>query len=264
MEVGGVVLFVLVLVALVGGSGISMVGPGGIFLTVALFLLLPLSSAEVAGTASAMFVGTGILGWVVYLRSGELRDPSDRRLAAILCVGSIVGAVVGAWVNVSISRVVYGVLLGGFVVVIGGVIIYREVNSIEPRYVCNTESVGGIVIIGVVGLGIGVVSGTLGVGGPVLAVPVLVVLGVPMLSAVAVAQVQSVWIAGAATVGYLLHGAVVWWLVGVLSVPLLLGVYVGWRVAHRVSARRLKFVLGLVLLVVGGYLIGPSIGISVT
>lgn len=262
MEFGGFVLLGLVVVALVGGSGISMVGPGGIFVTIALYLLLPLSSAEVAGTASAMFVATGVLGWVVYLRSGELRDPSDRRLAVVLCVGSVVGAVFGASLNVTMSRVVYGVLLGVFVLVVGGVIIYREVYSIEPWYVCDVSSVRGSIVVGVVGWGIGVVSGTLGVGGPVLAVPVLVVLGVPMLSAVAVSQVQSVWIAGAATAGYVLHGAVVWPLVGVLTVPLLVGVYFGWRIAHRVSERRLKYVLGGVLMVVGGYLIGPSIGVQ--
>lgn len=55
----------------------------------------------------------------------------------------------------------------------------------------------------VAGLGfvVAVVSGVVGIGGPMLTVPLLVALGVPVLESLAAAQAQSVVIAGVGTVG---------------------------------------------------------------
>ena len=101
---------------------------------------------------------------------------------------------------------------------------------------------------------IGIPGGLLGVGGPVLAVPVLIAVGVPLVPAVAVAQVQSVFIAGFATLGYLLRDAVSIELVGIIAVPELIGVVLGWQVAQRVNARWLKLALAIVLIVIGPYI----------
>jgi uncharacterized membrane protein YfcA len=57
---------VLMLLAFLSGIGITAIGPGGIFITIALFLLTAETPATIAGTASAMFIATGILGTVVY------------------------------------------------------------------------------------------------------------------------------------------------------------------------------------------------------
>lgn len=82
----------------------------------------------------------------------------------------------------------------------------------------------------------------------------LVVLGVGMLSAVAVAQVQSVFIATFATAGYALNGAVSLPLALLVGVPQLVGAFLGWRVPRVVDPHRLKTALGLTLVAVGPYL----------
>jgi len=69
-----------------------------------------------------------------------------------------------------------------------------------------------------------------------------------MLLAVAAAQVQSIFIATFAASGYFLQGNVSVPLAVVIGVPLLLGVVIGWRVAHIVDPERLKVGLGVVLL----------------
>jgi hypothetical protein len=111
------------------------------------------------------------------------------------------------------------------------------------------------ILIGTIGFGIGILGAMLGVGGPVVAVPILVVLGVPMLVAVAVAQVQSIFISSFATVGYLAVDAVSLPLVLLVGIPQLIGVVLGWGVAHRVDPHRLRVVLGLVLVLVAPTLI---------
>ncbi|HLR33348.1 MAG TPA: sulfite exporter TauE/SafE family protein, partial [Fodinibius sp.] len=112
----------------------------------------------------------------------------------------------------------------------------------------------GLIWMGIVGIGVGFSGGLLGVGGPVLAVPMLVVLGAPMLLSVALAQVQSIFISGMATVGYALQGVVNWKLAAFLVIPLLIGTVVGWYVAQRIRVRRLKVALALVLVALGIYL----------
>lgn len=100
----------------------------------------------------------------------------------------------------------------------------------------------------------GVLGGALGVGGPVVAVPILVVLGIPLLEAVAMAQVQSVFLSLFATVGYLTVGAVEWSLALLVAVPQLVGVVAGWRLAHRVPTSTLRDGLAVVLVAVGALL----------
>ncbi|MFP8955010.1 sulfite exporter TauE/SafE family protein [Natrialbaceae archaeon A-arb3/5] len=255
----------LVVIALAAGVGITAIGPGGIFVTIALFALTPLASAEVAGSASATFVATGLIGAVAYARSGEFATGFAREATIVLSVTSIAGALLGTRLNLFVSEDVFAAALALFVGAIGLVIISRELVGLDPEPASDSsppsggQPNGGPLdttarrrwgILSAVGTGIGIAGGMLGVGGPVLAVPLLVVLGTPMLIALAVAQVQSVFVSGFATVGYLSVDAVVWPVVALVGIPQVIGVVIGWRIAHVVDAGRLRVGLGFVLVLV--------------
>lgn len=248
------VLALLIAIALIAGVGITTIGPGGIFVTVALYALTPLSSAAVAGTAHATFIATGLIGTVVYARSGELLGNDGRGMAAILSATSIVGALAGAHLNTYVSRRLFGVLLGAIAALTGSVLLYRERRGLDPVATVDVTTWRGRTSLGLLGVGLGVASGLVGVGGPVLAVPALVVLGVPILLALGVAQVQSIFIAAFATAGYFAQGAVSLPLVVLVGIPQVIGVVAGWTIAHRVDPNRLKVTLGIVLIAVGVYL----------
>jgi uncharacterized membrane protein YfcA len=112
----------------------------------------------------------------------------------------------------------------------------------------------GTIVVAGTGFVVAVAAGIVGVGGPMLTVPLLVVLGVPVLEALAAAQAQSVVIAGAGTVGYLVHGTIDWPLAMLIGVPELAGVLIGWRIAHAVPTRKLTFALVAALIAVAPYL----------
>lgn len=285
------ILVLLVLVAFGAGIGIAAVGPGGVFLTVALYALTPVPSATVAGTATATFVVTGLLGTVSYYRSGELADRRRLKLGAGLSAGGVAGALLGVRLNAVLSERLFGVLLGLFLVAVG-VLVWRRAEGTaggpveegtgerEPR---GEEGEGGgpgegeggattdeastlladgapsdsiefgLLRATVVGFFVGTAGGLLGVGGPVLAVPILVAGGVPILAAVAAAQVQSMFVSGVAAGGYFARGAVSLPLALLVGVPELVGVLVGWRIAHRVPTAKLKRVLAVILLCLGPY-----------
>lgn len=243
---------VLIVVALFAGIGITTVGPGGVFVTAVLYVFTDLSAASVAGTASATFVVTGLVGSGAYIRSGELTSGPIREAAVILSVTGIVGALVGTRLNLAVGDQLFGVLLAIFLASIGILLLYREVIGLSSQEILDTTIRRRRMALAVVGGGIGVLGGMLGVGGPVVAVPVLVVLGMPMLRAVAVAQVQSIFLSLFATVGYLAVGAVDVGIAILVSIPQLVGVLTGWHIAHLVPPRRLRMALAGVLLIVSG------------
>lgn len=240
----------LVAVALLAGVGITTVGPGGVFVTAALYGLTDLSSAAVAGTASATFVATGLLGSGAYVRSGELTAGPAREAAAILSATGLAGALAGTRLNLAVGDRLFGALLAAFLAGVGVLVAYRELVGIEPGGILTGGAGRRRLALALVGSAVGVLGGMLGVGGPVVAVPALVALGMGMLRAVAVAQVQSIFLALFATVGYWTVGAVDVATAVLVGVPQLVGVLVGWRVAHLVSPRRLRLALAAVLVLV--------------
>lgn len=246
-------LLALALFALITGIGTAAIGAGGIFLIIALYVFTPISPSTIAGTMSATSIATALLVTYYALNTDELLHGAERTLAVLLSVTGALGAVVGAELNTTLSEATFGVVLGGFTAVVGLLLIYRRVQGVAPAILVDPTVRRGQIAFGGFGFIVGVIGSVFGIGGPVIATPVLVLLGTPLMAAVAVAQIQSIFLSGSATLAYAAHGAVSGPLVIALGIPQLIGVVLGWQVAHRVEAARLELVLGAVLLIVGGY-----------
>lgn len=241
------VLVLLAVIGLVGGVGIAAVGPGGVLPTIGLFVLTPLAPATVAGTAIATNIATGVVGTAAYTVSGQLRDPATRRTAWILAATALAGTPPGVVINGHVSSRSFGILLAVFSVAVAALVWLRGRGSAvaaRPR---------DAVVAGL-GLAVGLASGLLGLGGPLLSVPLLIALGVEALAALAAAQAQSVVIATVGTVGYALSGRVDWALVLLIGLPELAGVLLGWRIARALPTRALRLVLIAALLALAPYL----------
>src|SRR5581483_2870154 len=141
------------------------------------------------------------------------------------------------------------VLLGALVAVVAGLMWYRE-----HRRPVATATHPSVPVVAALGLAVAMVSATFGIGGPMLTVPLLIALGMPVLPALAAAQVQSVVIAGVGSLGYLAAHAVDWPLVVLIGVPELAGVLLGWKIAHVLPGRLLKNALIVTLLALAPYL----------
>lgn len=240
----------LVLVSLLGGIGITTIGPGGVLITIALFAFTDLSPAAVAGTAIVTHVGTGLVGSFAFVRSGQLRVSATRRLATILSGAAIIGTPIGIWINARVSHALFGILLAVFVMVVGALVIVRDYHNRHGRgnQLAHLPGTGAQAALGG---GVAIASGLFGVGGPMLSVPLMVVGGFPLLTALAAAQVQSIVVAGVGMGVYLARDAVDWPLVLLTGVPEMVGVWLGWKIAHAVPARPLTYLLATVLLALG-------------
>ena len=245
-------LILLALFGFAGGVGTTALGPGGALVTIGLFLLSGLPPAAVSGTAIAANLGAAILGTAAFARSGQLRGPETRRIAATLMAAAVVGAPLGVLVNAQVSGGAFGILLGVCVGAIGVLLYLRDRRRGHTPAASGTPAARIVLPIGLV---VAIVSGLFGLGGQLLSVPLLISIGAAMLPSLGAAQAQSIVIAGVGTIGYALRGAIAWPLVAVVGVPLLAGALVGWRIANAVPAERLRSLLAFVLIAVGAYLI---------
>lgn len=241
----------LALFGLVGGVGITALGPGGVLPTIGLFTLFDLTPAGVAGTAIVTHIGTGLLGSAAYARSGHLAAPTDRRMAVTLAATALVGTPLGIATNNAVSARAFGFVLAGLAVLVAGAVLLRL--SVAATDVHRHGPPTAVVVA--LGLAVGVVSGIVGIGGPMLTVPLLVAWGTAPLTALAASQVQSVVIAGVGTVGYLVEAhSVDWPLTLVVGIPEIAGVLLGWRIARALPTRTLSYAIVVALLVVAPYL----------
>jgi uncharacterized protein len=260
-------LILLALFGFAGGVGTTALGPGGVLVTIGLFLLSGLPPAAISGTAIAANVGSATLGTAAFAQSGQLRGRDTWRMAAVLIAAAVVGTPVGVVVNAQVSGGAFGILLGACVGAIG-VLVYVRNRRSEPGAgregaPATTATTATTVmpparLVAPVGLAVAIVSGLFGLGGQLLSVPLLISIGAPMLAALGAAQAQSIVIAGVGTIGYAIRGAIAWPLVIVVGVPLLAGALAGWRIAHAVPTERLRSLLAIVLIVAAAYLIAHN------
>jgi uncharacterized membrane protein YfcA len=247
-------IILLIVISLIGGIGITAIGPGGVLVTIALFALTDLSPAEVAGTAIVTHIGTGIVGTLAYARSGQLREAGTRRLALVLSAVAVIGTPLGVWINTRVSSRQFGIMLALLIMVVGVSIVVRDRQAMRladgghggPTGVLPQAGIGGAVAVA---------SGLFGIGGPMISVPIMVIAGYPMLAALAAAQVQSIVVAGSGALTYASQDAISWPLVFLTGVPELFGVWLGWKVAHSVPTRPLKYALAATLILLGPVLI---------
>lgn len=243
-------LLLLGLISLVGGIGITAVGPGGVLPTIGLFALTGLSPAEVAGTAIVTHIATGILGTSAYTRSGQLRQPDTRRTALLLAGTALIATPFGVLAGTLISKHAFALILAAVIVAAAALLWYRA-HTGDVALLQHPPTA----LIVALGLVLSAMSGIVGIGGPMLAVPLLAAAGLPLLTSLACAQAQSVVIATVGALGYLVHGSIDWSLAAVVGIPELAGVIIGWKIAHALPTRALRNILIATLVALAGYLV---------
>ncbi len=111
------------------------------------------------------------------------------------------------------------------------------------------------------GVGVGVLTGLVGVGGGFLIVPALVLLsGIPMKLAIGTSLVIVAAKSYAGFVGYVGAVPVDWTTMAAFTTVTVAGSFVGTRIAHRFSQATLKRSFGVFLVFVASYILLKSVG----
>ncbi len=232
-------------VALLVGILIGTVGVGGILLIPALEMLTPLSIQESMATALFTFIFTGIVGTWLFQRRGSI----DWAVTTPLCIGGALFGIVGAWTNARLDASVLALILALLIVAAGAYTLFSGRVHGLAHFHDRRRSQQALLFT--IGAATGFGSGLTGVGGPALAVPMMVLCGFPALTAIGASQVIQILASVSGSAAHLAHGVVDLRLAALLTLFEVLGVVLGVRLAHAVDARSLRRGVGLLCVAVG-------------
>lgn len=235
------------------GIAIGATGIGGVLLVPILTVVLGLDVRQVIAATLLSYLPGCAVAVTLYSRRGSV----PWREAWLLCLAAVPAAWLGARAAhsapVSLLESAIGVLL-----LSGGLYALRP-----PRQ----GIVGGHVALGpatllALGGGTGFVSALTGAGGAFVLLPVLLLLGTPVLPAIGLGQTIAIPIAGLASVANLQAGLVDVRLAAALAVALSLGIAIGTPIAHALPQLMLRRLLGgMVVLAGAGMLLRVAAGL---
>ncbi|GAA5206813.1 sulfite exporter TauE/SafE family protein [Microbacterium kyungheense] len=156
-------------IGLVAGvlSGLFGVG-GGTVIVPFLIMFLHFDQRLAAGTSLAAIVPTATVGVISYAVTGSVAWIP----ALLLALGAVFGAQIGTWLLPRLSLTVLRWAFVGFLVAVI-VSLFLVIPSRDAELVLTWGSGAALVVVG---LGTGILSGLIGVGGGIIVVPMLMVL----------------------------------------------------------------------------------------
>lgn len=243
------------------GALVGLTGVAGFLLPIVYTGPLGLGVTEGLALSFAAFIVSGALGSWNYKKAGNLDTAFGLRLSA----GSLAGAILGVRLNLIIPEDQVKILLYTVVLLSGISILLRKDKSpgesdirtgkragepdIRTGESSGNQNVSGRWMISehliptqALGFATGAVCALSGAGGPVLVMPLLVVLGISIRTAVGVALFNSIFIGIPACIGYMMQCSLQK-LAPVLAVALILhgvGVLFGSKNAVRINQTLLK------------------------
>ena len=228
----------LVAAGAVSGALIGTVGIGGVLLVPALVLFGGLGVEEATPVASMSFFFTGVAGTLAYSRTDRVPWEPVRWLM----VGVVPGALAGAVSNVALSP---EVLTGVIAVVLGAAAVQALVPGKANTHLAARDlSPRAMLAIGIL---VGFGSALTGTGGPVLLIPVMLLVGGGVVATIAASQPIQIPIAIFATAAFLAFGELDWELGLVLGLAQVAGVVAGARLGDRLPAEALRNLVGIAL-----------------
>lgn len=240
------------------GLALGALGGGGSILTVpALVFLLGLTAQE-ATTGSLVIVGvTAALACVEHARDRHTLWAKGFTLAAIGVPTSILGSQLNRRVDPDVLLLAFAALM--VLAAVGMLLRSRAPHEAAEaaEAPATATAIGahlGWLSLAAAGLGIGFLTGFLGVGGGFIVVPALVVLlGISMPVAVGTSLLVIALNSAVALGARASHGTFVWEVIVPFTVAAVVGSLAGKRVADRVEANTLTRTFAAVLLLVAGY-----------
>lgn len=158
---------VLLLVGLIGGvlSGAFGIG-GGIIMVPLLMSFARMDQKQAAATSLLAIIPTAIAGSATYLANGEI----DVLAGLIIAVGAVVGALIGTALLRRIPLVWLRWIFIALILTMAARMLFIEPERGDPLEMSALLALGYLAL----GLVMGIASGLFGIGGGVLAVPLLI------------------------------------------------------------------------------------------
>ena len=236
----------LALAAAIGVS-LGLLGGGGSILTVPVLVYVLGYAAKPAIAMSLVVVGmTSLIGASLHWRLGNVRVG----MAVTFGLFAMIGAFAGAKLSVLLSGGVQLVLLALVMTVAAVSMLRRSSHDTEPSGSWRPA------LFVPVALGVGVLTGLVGIGGGFLVVPALVLLArVPMRQAVGTSLLVIAMNSASGFAGYLGTVKLDWAVLAGFTTIAVAGALAGTALVAHVPQAALKRGFAILLLLVGGFVL---------
>lgn len=193
----------------------------------------------------AIVAVVSLVGALGHWRAGRVRVRTALTFGAI----AMIGAFAGARLAVFLSGAAQLILLAVVMLAAAGLMLARAGGRGEPERPARER---GLPIVATAGLGVGILTGLVGVGGGFLIVPALVLLlAVPMKEAIGTSLLVIALNAAAGFGGYIGTVEIAWGFLAAFTAIAIAGIVVGTRLVHHVQTGTLRRGFAVFLVVVG-------------
>lgn len=227
------------------GLSLGLLGGGGSILTVPLLVYVLGFGAKTAIVMSLPIVGvTSLIGALSHWRAGNLRLKTALLFGLVAMAGAFAGARLAGLLSGAVQLAILAVVM-----LAAAVSMFRGGIHADPA---SPEDVPALLPLLASALGVGVLTGIVGIGGGFLIVPALVLLArVPMKQAVGTSLLVIAMNSASGFAGYLGSVAVPWGFMAIFAGVAILGVAVGTAFVRAISQAQLRRAFAVFLVGVG-------------
>lgn len=228
------------------GLSLGLLGGGGSVLTVPIFVyVIGIPTKSAIAMSLAVVAVSSMFGAAGHWRAGNVHLRMALAFATFTTLASLAGAAVADRISGDVQLTIFAVVM-----LTAAIFMFRGRGNADPANV-ETTFRRSAVRIGLPALGVGFLTGLIGVGGGFLIVPVLVLLGcVPMKQAVGTSLVVIALTSIVAFTAQLAHGVDVnWGFMAAFTAVATVGILVGAALVPRIPQHQLRRGFALFLVV---------------
>ncbi len=227
------------------GLSLGLTGAGGSIITLPVLVYLAgLPPKESVGLSLFVVGSAALMGAAQRLRSGEIH----LKAALMFAVSGMIGAAGGAQLTPLVSGRVLMMIFALLMLVVA--INMLRGSKIEPSATAECRPKRCLLV----GLGVGVLTGFIGVGGGFLLMPALVKFArLPLRVATGTSLAIIACNSAAGFVAHLGDAPTPWLLAGVFAIIAAAGVFAGGKIAARIPEKSLRRAFAILVLLTAGF-----------
>jgi uncharacterized membrane protein YfcA len=252
-------LLVAMLLSVVAGVLLGLLGGGGsIVMVPILHYVLGMEAHGAVGTSLLVIGATSAVALTLHARKQNVRWA----IGLWFGVAGMAGSFVAGRLSAHVPDAVLLLLFGTMMLVTATAMLRRRAAPEEAAGPGSGEVIATFspALAAAAGLGVGALTGLVGVGGGFLIVPALVLIGkVPMRKAVGTSLFVIVLQSSAALAGYLAHASIPLGTAGAVAAAATVGSVAGVALGDRVSPDRLRVFFAIFVFVMGAFVLGDQV-----
>ncbi len=235
------------------GASLGLLGGGGSILTVPIFVYILGFPAKEAIAMSLAVVGvTSAVGAIGHWRAGHVDVRTGAAFGTVAMVGTFAGTRLAGFLSGTTQLAIFGVVM-----LLAAAFMFRGRRD-SPAAERRAGAATSLVMLE--GLAVGLLTGLVGVGGGFLIVPALVLLALPMRTAVGTSLLVIAGNCAAGFYGYLGQVPLTWLSMALVTAGTLPGIALGTWLHRFVPQDKLRRGFAVFLLLVAAFILYQNLG----